>query len=584
MNVVNIVKNNDNDYKNHEEKDKEESNSDDNLNGKSKSTISFSFKSNSSSINSNSSNNNNSSNQKRKEPEKKQENFITSLEGTKITSSISDEKPLPKPPKVIPLSEQRHINSITEIETSISTTISTTTSTSKSTNTFENIIKTEREEKDKFKRLKSDNNSSSDKNEDDNSNTFKPKQHGLQIIKQKDKNKQKDDNNSSGSNRQEIKSLIGNKKNDDHKDVEMNQVVKVRPLIEKLDGLDRFDNDDDKFKFDVESRPEEADNEDYEETPIEVFGEAMLRGMGWQPGQAIGLTNKGLNEPIQFVKRPGYRLGLGAQPKDVDDKDKRYLVAQKGEDGKVRHMVGISEKLVPMNKSGSQSYNVGERVLVISGQHEGMYAEIDSIPKDSDDKLVIIFKSNERAVINKVDIQLIEKTSNSNSTSSSSSSSKQQQQQPVKSISKSSSSSSNSNNSKSSSSRVDDEPMWLRNNVLVKIVSKSLADGKYYNKKAKVIDIVGEKLCCLELLDSGVVLENIKQRMLETAIPREKGASVCVVQGKHRGRLGSLVERTTNSKRREVAIIQLIGDLSVQEFDLDDICQFIGNRDSEYHT
>ena len=33
--------------------------------------------------------------------------------------------------------------------------------------------------------------------------------------------------------------------------------------------------------------------EDYEAMPIAQFGEAVLRGMGWKKGEAIGKTNKG---------------------------------------------------------------------------------------------------------------------------------------------------------------------------------------------------------------------------------------------------------------------------------------------------
>ena len=53
----------------------------------------------------------------------------------------------------------------------------------------------------------------------------------------------------------------------------------------------------------------------YAETPIEEFGAALLRGMGWIEGQAIGTRNKGLPVPIEYVPRPS-RLGLGATPKD----------------------------------------------------------------------------------------------------------------------------------------------------------------------------------------------------------------------------------------------------------------------------
>ena len=47
--------------------------------------------------------------------------------------------------------------------------------------------------------------------------------------------------------------------------------------------------------------------------PIENFGEAMLRGMGWEKGAAIGRGGGGPVEAVEFVRRD-HRLGLGAQP------------------------------------------------------------------------------------------------------------------------------------------------------------------------------------------------------------------------------------------------------------------------------
>ena len=40
------------------------------------------------------------------------------------------------------------------------------------------------------------------------------------------------------------------------------------------------------FKF-------KSNADDYEDIPVTSFGAAMLRGMGWKDGEAIGLTNKG---------------------------------------------------------------------------------------------------------------------------------------------------------------------------------------------------------------------------------------------------------------------------------------------------
>ncbi|NEJ84234.1 hypothetical protein GR268_48270, partial [Rhizobium leguminosarum] len=47
-----------------------------------------------------------------------------------------------------------------------------------------------------------------------------------------------------------------------------------------------------RFRFDVESRPEETTASAYDRVPVEKFGEAMLRIMLWKPGDPIGNTNK----------------------------------------------------------------------------------------------------------------------------------------------------------------------------------------------------------------------------------------------------------------------------------------------------
>jgi hypothetical protein len=49
----------------------------------------------------------------------------------------------------------------------------------------------------------------------------------------------------------------------------------------------------------------------YETMPIEEFGMAMLRGMGWSEGMGVG-RNRKVAEAIEYLKRPE-RLGLGAQ-------------------------------------------------------------------------------------------------------------------------------------------------------------------------------------------------------------------------------------------------------------------------------
>lgn len=71
---------------------------------------------------------------------------------------------------------------------------------------------------------------------------------------------------------------------------------------------DEYENDS---KLDVSLRPDVSTLDDYENVPIESFGTALLRGMGWKNGEPIG----GINKAITPIFEPQIRargLGLGA--------------------------------------------------------------------------------------------------------------------------------------------------------------------------------------------------------------------------------------------------------------------------------
>ena len=63
----------------------------------------------------------------------------------------------------------------------------------------------------------------------------------------------------------------------------------------------------DALQRDLDALPEESTGDDYRNVPIEAFGMAMLRGMGWNPKDD---TNTKIHTP---KARPG-QLGLGATP------------------------------------------------------------------------------------------------------------------------------------------------------------------------------------------------------------------------------------------------------------------------------
>lgn len=46
------------------------------------------------------------------------------------------------------------------------------------------------------------------------------------------------------------------------------------------------------FRDDYENRPDETTMEEYDHIPVEEFGAALLRGLGWNEGEGIGRNRK----------------------------------------------------------------------------------------------------------------------------------------------------------------------------------------------------------------------------------------------------------------------------------------------------
>lgn len=69
------------------------------------------------------------------------------------------------------------------------------------------------------------------------------------------------------------------------------------------------ESEEDAYKRAIREAPDVSTLEDYEAVPVEDFGAALLRGMGWKEGD----TKKGrIDRPKEVVRRPN-RLGLGAK-------------------------------------------------------------------------------------------------------------------------------------------------------------------------------------------------------------------------------------------------------------------------------
>lgn len=88
------------------------------------------------------------------------------------------------------------------------------------------------------------------------------------------------------------------------------------------------------------------------------------------------------------------------------------------------------------------------------------------------------------------------------------------------------------------------KPNWLSEDIIVKVVTKSLGD-KYYNKKGSIIKITDKFCAIVRMNDSGDKLK-LDQVHLETVIPAV-GRSVKILNGAYCGTVAELVDIDTKN-------------------------------------
>ena len=109
----------------------------------------------------------------------------------------------------------------------------------------------------------------------------------------------------------------------------------------------------------------DVDTADYEQVPIEEFGMAVLRGMGFKEDAGLGITNKKQVDVFVPEMRPR-GLGLGADRKVLEKINQLKRNLKKS---------GIDEK-------DDLCFEKGAPVLVENGPHRDQYGTIESIDED----------------------------------------------------------------------------------------------------------------------------------------------------------------------------------------------------------
>ncbi|XP_035869280.1 G-patch domain and KOW motifs-containing protein-like [Phyllostomus discolor] len=339
---------------------------------------------------------------------------------------------------------------------------------------------------------------------------------------------------------------------------------------------------------DSDSRAETAPKEaDYEAVPVEAYGLAMLRGMGWKPGQGIGRTFSQVVKPrIDSLRPKG--LGLGANLTEI----------QALAPARPCHLLGPGEQQEEAKEDQPRGLVPGGAVVVLSGPHRGLYGKVEGLDPDNVRAVVRLVVGSRSVTVSEYSLRPVSQQEfNKNSLglgqasktspgrqnrTASSGKAFQDQGLPTRQGAgerkrkrlpdQQGEPASQSERAAASGSR-----HWLHRDLHVRFVDKLRGGGRYYNTKMTVEDVLSPDTCVCRT-DDGQVLEGVRADMLETLVPRVQGSRVMVVLGPQAGMVGRLLGGDREQSR---AVVHLQRENRLLELPYDAVCEYLGPHDPE---
>ena len=358
--------------------------------------------------------------------------------------------------------------------------------------------------------------------------------------------------------------------------------------------------DDDKFKADLSLRPDDlrVTSTAYKEVPVECFGAALLRGMGWQGPTDEELAMERIEVKSETIVPRERRLGLGATAKPPD---------------RVRSEKDIKAKEEWSRKAEerirSQVLQVGDVVWLKSAEVIGQRARVEAIRCSLNEymtnyilncwycrgvaglsKIRVSLEETGRMVeVSKSEVVLVtseelkDKPYSADTTIIETSPAppqyfglmREETLQPPQTISLPTNpppETANSSDKKKAES-VHNSALpthWLRNGVRVRVVSRRLEEGRACLKKATVTEVFERGDKGTLKLDDGGWLENVRAKHLETVLPGIGEAGVVLV-GDHKGEIATLISK---DKDHGTVSVHLIDEMQVINLSMDHFAAF----------
>lgn len=330
-----------------------------------------------------------------------------------------------------------------------------------------------------------------------------------------------------------------------------------QPLLAagRLPGLADIHDETEKFRRDMSMRAEdvEASSDAYDRMPIEEFGAAALRGMGW-----TGPTKEDEARFAESATPRHHRLGLGALPKprEVFDHKGRLREGKTVDDTKKRRWLGASAEQSARMKS-KRRLVVGD--VVSYGKYRCRILEL----LESDRAIVQFERSAKTCTAHMCDL---DRVSTQNLLTN-----------PY--MSGVAADSADTRKETPAAEAVNSERRrqgWLCAGIRVRVVREG---NPHYKEKGVVLDVIrnASGFRALLNLDSGRLVHEpgVREKHLQTALPKE-GGRLKAVAGPHKGRAGHLVRRD-----KSTVLLRFDDDSDIISVPKDDVAELCARADDD---
>ena len=96
---------------------------------------------------------------------------------------------------------------------------------------------------------------------------------------------------------------------------------------------------------------------------------------------------------------------------------------------------------------------------------------------------------------------------------------------------------------------------WVMPGIIVRVVSEKIEKGRLYNCKLRVTDVLSAyQFLAVPLsgTNQSVVYDELREKDIETVMPKQDGEQVAILRGEFKGEIGKMLSR--DRKKDEVVI------------------------------